>query len=126
MSYDGYRVKIGSTIISNDMIQKGSYSFIKEKRMPASWNDASMYEHQQVQSKRKVSITFNIRERDMTEQDSIKGIFATEENISVKYWDDYDCEYKEGTFYMQAPTITHRNTIGGIRYAATTIKLTEY
>ena len=126
LTYEGYRVKIGNTIISNDLIQKGSYSFVKSKRIAADWEDAVKTQHQNMMTKRKVRITFSIRERSLTEQDSIKGIFGTEENITVKYWDEYDCVYREGTFFMDAPEISHRNTVGGINYASTSIKLTEY
>lgn len=126
LTYEGYRVKIGNTIISNDLIQKGSYSFVKSKRIAADWEDAVKTQHQNMMTKRKVRITFSIRERSLTEQDTIKGIFDTEENITVKYWDDYDCVYREGTFFMDAPEISHRNTVGGINYASTSIKLTEY
>lgn len=125
-TYDGYRIKIGNTIISNDLIQKGSYQFQKAKRMASNWNDAAIVEHQSITDNRKVIIQFNLRERDLNEQDSIKGIFSTQENIKCKYWDDYACEYKETWFYMDAPQIQHRNTIGGINYSPTTIKLTEY
>lgn len=126
LTYANYRVKIGNTIITNDLIQKGSYSFVKSKRIAADWEDAIKVQHQNMMSTRKVRIAFSIRERDLTEQDSIKGIFETEENISVEYWDDYECKYNTGTFYMDAPEISHRNAIGGIRYNATPIKLTEY
>ena len=126
LTYAGYRLIVGSTTISNDLIKKGSYSFIKQKRVANSFNDAALVEHQQVLSDRKVVISFSLRERDISEQDSIKGIFDTQENISVTYWDDYECKYNTGTFYMNAPQITHRNTIGGINYDATPITLTEY
>ena len=127
LSYLGYRVKIGNTIISNDLIKKGSYSFVKGKRMVADWEDAVKTEHQNLMTKRKVKISFSLRERDLAEQDSIKGIFQSEENLPVTYWDDYDCEYKSGTFFMEAPEIQHENTaVGGIFYATTPIKLTEY
>lgn len=126
ISYADYRVKIGDTIINNTLIQKGSYSFTKEKRIVSTWTDAEAVEHQKVLPDRKVHIKFSLRERDLTEQDSIKGIFATQENIIVTYWDDFLCEYKSSTFYMQAPVITHRNTIGGLNYDATAIDLVEY
>ena len=128
LTYLGYRVKIGNTIISNDLIKKGSYSFVKSKRMAADWEDAVKTEHQNMMTKRKVKISFSIRERGLTEQDTIKDIFQSEEGLSVTYWDDYDCEYKTGTFYMEAPEIQHLNTANGdgIMYAATPIKLTEY
>lgn len=128
LNYSGYRVKIGNTIISNDLIQKGTYSFIKNKRIPGDWKDAAQIQHQQVLDNRKVTISFSLRERSLTEQDSVKGIFTSQENLSVQYWDDYACEYQTGTFYMDAPSISHLNTAGGngINYAATQIKLTEY
>ena len=128
LTYAGYRVKIGNTIISNDLIAKGSYNFIKAKRIPGDWKDAAQIQHQQVMDNRKVIISFSLRERKITEQDDIKAIFTTQENLTVKYWDDYACEYKEGTFFMDAPAISHLNTAveGGLLYAATQIKLTEY
>jgi hypothetical protein len=127
MPYAGYRVKIGNTIISNDLIQKGTYSFQKPKRIAGSWKDEQQIEHQQVLSNRKVAISFSIRERELADQETITGIFATQENLTVEYWDDYDCTYKTGTFYMNAPKISHVNSSGGsLFYAATPIQLTEY
>lgn len=126
MSYLGYRLIINGTQIDNDLIQKGTYEFTKEKRIPSSWKDVNELEHQQVISNRKVRISFAVRERDLTEQASIAGIFSLQENIPVTYWDDFACAYATGTFYMEAPKINHRNTIGGINYAATTIVLKEY
>lgn len=125
-TYAGYRLIIGGTTVSNDLIQKGSYSFKKEKRIATQFKDSVLVDHQQVLPTRKVVISFSLRERDLDEQDSIKGIFATQENISVTYWDDYECVYNTGTFYMEAPEITHRNTVGGINYNSTPITLTEY
>lgn len=126
MSYLGYRLIINSTRIDNDLIQKGTYSFTKEKRVAGSFKDAALVEHQQIIPDRKVKISFAIRERNLTEQDSIKGIFSVQENVPVTYWDDFTCSYSSGTFFMNAPVINHRNTIGGINYDATTITLTEY
>ena len=126
MSYLGYRVKIGDTIISNDLIQKGTYNFNKAKRICKTWNDADLVEHQDISSVRKVNISFSLRERNLTEQESVNGLFGSQENLTVTFWDDYDCEYRTSTFYMDAPDIQHLNTIGGINYAATSIKLTEY
>ena len=125
-TYLGYRVKIGDTIISNDLIAKGSYSFVKEKRIASDWKDANLKQHQLVSDTRKVVISFNLRERDLTEQRTLTGIFATQENLLVTFWDDYDCTYKSSYFFMDAPKIQHRNSIGGINYSATSIKLTEY
>lgn len=126
MSYQGYRLIINGTQINNDLIQKGTYEFTKEKRMSADWEDATKTQHQQIVSRRKVVISFSLRERNLSEQESVAGIFATQEDIPVTYWDDYDCSYKTGSFFMKAPKISHRNTIGGINYAATSIQLTEY
>lgn len=125
-TYLGYRVKIGNTIISNDLIQKGSYNFVKAKRICRTWNDADLKEHQDISATRKVTISFSLRERSLTEQETIKDIFATQENLTITYWDDYDCSYQSSTFFMDAPNIQHLNTVGGINYAATPITLTEY
>lgn len=126
LTYAGYRLIVGGTTISNDLIQKGSYSFVKQKRIATEFKDSVLTDHQQVLPNRKVIISFSLRERNLEEQDSVKGIFATQENVSVTYWDDYECTYKTGTFYMDAPQITHRNTVGGINYNSTPITLTEY
>lgn len=125
-NYSNYRLIVNGTTITNDLVQKGTYEFTKEKRIPSSWKDANEVEHQHVMSNRRTVISFALRERTLTEQDSIKGLFATQENVLCTYWDDYDCEYKTGTFYMTAPKINHLNTVNGITYAATVIQLTEY
>jgi hypothetical protein len=62
----------------------------------------------------------------LTEQESVKGLFESQENLTITFWDDYDCVYRTSVFYMDAPDIQHLNTVGGINYAATPIKLTEY
>ena len=127
MSYEGYRLIINGTTIYNSMIARGTYQFTKTKRMVSTWNDANLIEHQELLSNRKVNISFSLRVRTLEEQDAMKGIFALEENIPVTYWDDYDCTYKTGTFYMQAPKITHSNTAtADILYNATAINLVEY
>ena len=127
MSYAGYRVIVNGTTVYNSMIAPGTYQFSKPKRMVSTWNDANMIEHQELLSNRKVEISFSLRQRTLAEQDAMKGIFALQENIPVTYWDDYDCTYKTGTFYMQAPKITHTNTkTGDILYNPTAINLVEY
>ena len=126
MSYLGYRLIVNGTTIYNSMIKTGSYQMTPAKRIVTTWTDANLVEHQEVLSNRKVNISFSLRERNLEEQDSIKGIFALQENIPVTYWDDEDCEYKTGTFYMDAPQFQHRNTIGGINYNATKINLHQY
>ena len=126
MTYLGYRLIVNNITISNDLIQKGTYQFTKKKRDAGDWKDANLTEHQDIYSSRKADISFSLRERNLTEQDSVKDIFTLQENISVTYWDDFTCEYRTGTFYMDAPKITHRNTVGGINYAATPIHLVEY
>lgn len=126
-AYAGYRVKIGNTTINNDMIQRGSFKVTPLKRKVATWLDANQTEHEDIVSKRKYEISFGIRPRTLTEHEAIKGIFATQENVSVTYWDDLSCTYKTCTCRMDAPVFAHENTLEStIRYAATTIKLTEY
>ena len=126
MSYNGYRLIINGITITNDTIQKGTYKAIPQKRVVATWLDANFVEHQDVLSTRKMEISFSLRQRNLTEQQHLIGLFATQENIPVTYWDDKTCTYKSGTFRMEAPEFSVLNTIGGINYAETPIRLIEY
>ena len=126
MTYNNYRLIINGITISNDLVQKGTYKAIPTKRVVATWLDANFIEHQDVLPTRKMDITFSLRQRSLAEQDSLKGIFAVQENISVTYWDDVTCAYKTGTFRMEALEFSVLNTIGGINYAETPIHLIEY
>jgi len=126
MSYNGYRLVINGITITNDLVQKGSYKAIPTKRIVNSWLDANLIEHQDVLPTRKMDIQFSLRERSLSEQDSLKGIFAIQENVSVTYWDDKSCSYQTGAFKMEAPEFSHINTVGGINYAETPIHLIEY
>lgn len=126
MTYNGYRLIINGITIYNSLISKGTYQSTPQKRIAAKWEDANLIEHEEVLSNRKMDISFALRERSLDEQDSIKGIFALEENVPVTYWDDKTCTYKTGSFKMEASKFSHRNTIGGINYNPTTIHLVEY
>lgn len=126
MTYNGYRLIINGIRIYNNLISKGTYQAIPQKRIAASWEDANLIEHEEVLSNRKMDISFAIRERTLEEQDSIKDITAVQENVPVTYWDDNSCTYKTGTFKIEAPKFQHKDTIGGIFYKPTTIHLTEY
>lgn len=126
MSYNGYRIIINGVTVWNSLISKGTYQAVPQKRIAASWEDANLISHEEVLSNRKMDISFALRERSLEEQESIRGIFALEENIPVTYWNDKTCEYKTGTFKMEAQKFQHRNTIGGINYNPTTIHLIEY
>ena len=127
MSYNGYRVIINGTTVPDNLIQKGSWSFNRPKRIVSTWKDANQIEHQDVLPTRKVDISFSIKPRFLAEHELIKGIFSLQEQIPVTYWDDYECIYKTGTFYMDAVKISHKNTeYGDIWYTATPIHLTEY
>lgn len=125
--YTNCRIQIGNTAIDNSLIARGSYSFIKDKRVSGSWEDGNGISHDNIFDKRKVTITFSLRERSLEEQESLAGIFATQENVLVTYFDDYDCTFKQGNFKMNAPTINHLNvSYENIEYAATQIILEEY
>lgn len=125
--YEGYRVKINGTNVSNMLIASGTYSFKKERRLVRSWTDANGVDHFDYYDKPKVTIKFSIRERNLEEHQSICGIFAAQENLSVKYWDDYTCEYKTGTFQMNEPQIKHKKGLNDeILYTSTEILLEEY
>ena len=73
-----------------------------------------------------MEIQFSLRQRNLTEQNNLTGLFSTQENIPVTYLDDASCTYKNGTFRMEAPEFSHISTVGGINYEATPIHLIEY
>lgn len=125
--YNGYRVKVGDTIIPNNLIAKGSYNFAKVPRPIRSWEDGNGISHEDYFQKERVSINFSIIERDLTEQEEIKEIFSNEHIITVQYWDDYICEYVTGTFKKRTSALAHRSSYGGsIQYSATKVVLEEY
>jgi hypothetical protein len=127
MSYEGYRVKIGNTIIPNMLIASGTYNFLKEKRLVRSWIDAKGIEHYDYFDKRKVVIEFSIRERNLEEHKTIKDVLKSQDKLNVLYWDDYECVYRTGTFKMTEPYISHRKALNGdILYNPTKIELKEY
>ena len=127
MSYAGYRIKVGDVIIPNLLISKGSYSFKKNKREAGSWTDANGIDHYAYHDARQTVIQFSIKERSLEEHKTIAPIFAAQDNLTVEYWDEYDCEYKTGRFRMAEPQIKHIETPGNnIRYATAQIALTEY
>ena len=127
MDYQGFRVKINDTVIPNVLIAAGTYSFVKEPRVAKTWTDSKGISHKSFHAKDKVKISFSIKERNLEEHRSIKGIFANKKNVTVYYWDDYDCEYKEGNFEMSSATISHRKALTNeILYDSTAITLGEY
>ena len=127
MSYNGYRVKIGDTTVSNLLISSGSYSILKSRRLIRQWTDANGKDHYDYFQNPKVTIKFSLRERTLAEHESIKNLFTTYDNLYVEYWDDYDCAYKTGYFRMEEPKISHAKAPGAdIRYSATPIELKEY
>lgn len=126
MSYNGYRLIINGITITNDAIQKGTYHAVPMKRVVSTWKDANRVDHEDVLPERQMDIRFSIRERNLTEQENLIGLFSLQENVPVTYWDDKTCSYKSGTFKMDAPEFAHRNTVGGINYEATPIHLVEY
>ena len=126
MSYSGYRVKIGSTIIKNTMIAPESYGIVKQERVISTWKDANQIEHRDMADTLKTQISFSIRERTMSEQASIAPIFQMLKNLTVEYWDDIAGDYVTGTFYMDPPTIQSARFGAELIYRETAVTLTEY
>lgn len=125
--YSGFRLSINGTQVDNGIMQKGSYHFLKSKRVTGQWVTAAQKERVDVYETPKVVINFTIHAMTLTEHEEIKWMFASLENLLVTYWDDYDCEYKTGYFYMDAPDVPHENSVNNtIKYDKIPIKLTEY
>ena len=127
MSYQGYRVKIDGIEIPNMLIAAGSYSFSKASRVANKWNDGFGVNHKDFHKTKKATIVFSIRERNLQEQESIKAIFQKQEKVKVEYWDDYECEYKEGYFEMPSLSVGHKKALNNdILYKATLVRMEEY
>lgn len=127
MNYKGYRIKIDGFEIPNVLIAAGSYSFAKVPRVANRWNDGYGVRHKDFHESDKVTIGFSIRERTLEEHASIKEIFKNQRTVNVEYWDDYTCEYREGSFEMASVTVGHKKALNNeILYKATPIRLEEY
>lgn len=126
MSYNGYRIKIGTTTIKNTMIAPNTWKVSKKKRIVATWKDANQVEHHDVMSTGKTEITFSLRERTASEQATLAPILSTTEGLTVEWYDDLSSTYKTGSFFMEAPTIESKRHGASLLYEPTAIKLTEY
>lgn len=126
MSYNGYRIKIGTTTIKNTMIAPNTFKVTKTKRMVATWKDANQTEHHDVMSAGKTQITFSIRARTASEQATLAPILSATESLTVEWYDDMSATYKTGSFFMDAPTIQSKRFGASLMYEPTAIKLTEY
>lgn len=126
MSYNGYRVKIGTTTIKNTMIAPNTWKVSKKKRIVATWKDANQVEHHDVMSTGKTEITFSLRARTASEQATLAPILSTTEGLTVEWYDDLSSTYKTGSFFMEAPTIESKRHGASLLYEPTAIKLTEY
>lgn len=126
MSYNGYRIKIGTTTIKNTMIAPNTWKVSKKKRIVATWKDANQVEHHDVMSTGKTEITFSLRARTASEQATLAPILSTTEGLTVEWYDDLSSTYKTGSFFMEAPTIESKRHGASLLYEPTAIKLTEY
>ena len=126
MSYNGYRIKIGTTTIKNTMIAPNTFKVTKTKRMVATWKDANQTEHHDVMSAGKTQITFSIRARTASEQATLAPIMSATEGLTVEWYDDLSASYKTGSFFMDAPSIQSKRHGNTLLYEPTAIKLTEY
>lgn len=126
MSYNGYRIKIGTTTIKNTMIAPNTWKVSKKKRIVATWKDANQVEHHDVMSTGKTEIAFSLRARTASEQATLAPILSTTEGLTVEWYDDLSSTYKTGSFFMDAPTIESKRHGASLLYEPTAIKLTEY
>lgn len=124
--YNGYRVKINGHIVSNNMIAKGSYSQKKADRVIDEWNDADDVQHTVAMKNKRVTITLQLREHDLTEHAVFAALTEKSLNVPVEYFDDQTQAYLTGTFRMKEVTFEHGEaTDKTIRYSETEIELTE-
>lgn len=125
--YQGYRLVIDGTPLNDSLVAKGSYKFNRTKRTSGTWTDLNGVFHEDVLPITKTVITFQLRQRNLAEQESIKNLFASMQNVRVQYWDDLACRYRLGNFMMRVQDINHYTIEpGGIQYNATQVTLEEY
>lgn len=125
MAYNGYRIKINGTTISNMMIKRGSYFTKPTQRILESYYDAAGGYHEELSPVVKMEICFNIREHDMDEHTSLMSAF-TGRNVTVEYWNDTIGEYATGIFRVEDLRMPHKYALNSrIRYGEIAIKLKE-
>lgn len=124
--YNGYNLQIENNQLPNAIIVPGTYQITKAKRIVNSWKDANGKTHFNYYPLDQVSITFDVKERTLEQQNSIKWLFAKKDNITIFYYDDETDEYKVGTFKMNDASLSHSYDGQKIYYAATTISFEEY
>ena len=126
MSYLGYRVIINEITIPDRMMIRESYGTTPNERQVYSWTDANQIAHYDVVDTPKMSIQFSLRRRTLEEQEALIDAFSSFQNITVTYWDDKSCSYKEGLFKMDPPQFVNYIDHDEMWYTATQIHLTEY
>lgn len=125
--YQGYRLKIDDTIVPNEIIARGTFSFQKVDRIIDSYEDEKGVTHEVVADKKRVLIGFSFKEHDSSEHLVFCRYINKKDNVSVEYYDDEENVYEPGIFKIEASAFTHRNVIGNnILYNSCAIKLTEY
>jgi len=124
--YQGYRIKINGTVISDLMIKRGSYYATPTTRVVSSYYDAAGGFHEELSPAKKMEIGFTIREHDMEEHTAFISAFSTGRNVSVEYWNDTTGEYKMGVFRVDDMKNQHKYALPGrIRYGEIPVKLKE-
>ena len=131
--YQGYQVKIGTLKLpipdgeKKTILQNGSYSFNRSKRLIAEWQDANGKYHHETYPEEKATISFTINERTKEQQAKLKPLLEKRNNIEVEYWDDIDERYKTGMFFIdEIDNVTSIATLDTIYYGAMNVVLTEY
>lgn len=74
--FNGYRLKIGETIIPNNYIAKGTYSCVPNQRIIGKWTDGNGIEHTNYYPNAKYTISFSLRECDSSESEALFRLFS--------------------------------------------------
>lgn len=120
------RIKIDGINVTSEMISKGTYSAVENKRVVEVWTDANMIEHEIIADQPKVEIRFELREHNIEEHSSFVRILRKHDNINVRYWSDRLNDYRDAVCRMEPVVFTHRSSYGGgIQYDTTPVALIE-
>lgn len=123
---DMERLKIDGIEVTSEMIAKGTFSAVENKRVVEIWTDANMIEHEVIADQPKVEIRFELREHSNEDHASFARLFTKHNNINVRYWSDRLNTYRDAVCRMEPIVFTHRSSYGGgIQYDTTPIALIE-
>lgn len=131
MRYEGYNLEIEGLqlpyINGINIFANSSYKLTKNPRLIYEWTDETGKIHHDTSIDERVVISFTIKDRSLEEHQFLLPLFSKSERLTVKYYDDFDDQYKTSEFFVEnkeeTTGIVSRDSI---YYAPLQIILKEY